>query len=180
MVLMITVFIGVLARKISSSNMDEEQDKQAIRELIATWLRASADGDIDRILGLMAEDVVFLLPGQPPMRGREAFAAAFRQMIGKVRIEGKPDIQEIHIAGDYAFCWNQLSITITPAGGGGPPNRLSVFSKEFVAGVEKSFQQRRAGPVLSVFRREPDGRWVLFRDANMLTAVDPEPLSPQD
>ena len=30
---------------------------------------------------------------------------------------------------------------------------------------------RRAGPVLSVFRREPDGRWVLFRDANLLAAT---------
>jgi ketosteroid isomerase-like protein len=30
---------------------------------------------------------------------------------------------------------------------------------------------RRAGPVLSVFRKEPDGRWVLFRDANLLVAA---------
>src|SRR5215469_12302680 len=125
--------------------MSEEQDKQAIRDVIESWMRASADGDIDRILNLMAEDVVFLLPGQPPMRGRETFVAVFRQMLGKVRIEGKPDIQEIHIAGDYAFCWNQLSMTTTPAAGGPP--------------------KRRAGPVLSIFRREPDGRWVLFRDA---------------
>ena len=29
---------------------------------------------------------------------------------------------------------------------------------------------RREGNVLSVFRKEPDGRWVLFRDANLLTA----------
>lgn len=132
--------------------MNDEPDKHAIREVVANWLRASADGDIDGILGLMAEDVVFLLPGQPPMRGREAFAAGFRQIIGKIRIEGKPDIQEIHVAGDYAFCWNQLSVTITPVAGGPP--------------------KRRAGPVLSVFRREPDGRWVLFRDANMLTAME--------
>jgi uncharacterized protein (TIGR02246 family) len=131
--------------------MNEEQDKQKIQEVIANWMRASAEGDLDRVLSLMAEDVVFLLAGQPPMRGRDAFAAAFRSAVGQVRIEGKPDIQEIQVMGAYAFCWNQLSLTVTPLAGGPP--------------------KQRAGPILSVFRKEPDGRWVLFRDANMLTAA---------
>jgi uncharacterized protein (TIGR02246 family) len=131
--------------------VDEEQDKRVIREVIATWMRASADGNLERVLSLMAEDVVFLVPGQPPMRGRAAFAAASRSMAGRVRFEGKSDIQEIHVAGDYAFCWSQLAVTATPLAGGDAV--------------------RRAGPVLSVFRREPDGRWVLFRDANLLAAA---------
>ena len=131
--------------------MSEDQEKQKVREVIDTWLRATAEGDLERVLSLMAEDVVFLLPGQPPMRGRDAFAAASRSAFGQFRIEGKPDIQEIRIAGDYAFCWNHLSLTMTPLQGGSP--------------------RQRAGHILSVFRKEPDGRWVLFRDANMLTAV---------
>jgi uncharacterized protein (TIGR02246 family) len=131
--------------------MSEEDDQEKIREVIATWMRASAEGDIERVLSLMAEDVVFLVPGRPPMRGREAFAAASREMAGKVRFEGKSDVQEIQVAGDYAFCWSHLAVTATPLEGGGEP-------------------VRRSGPVLSVFRREPDGRWVLYRDANLLTA----------
>jgi uncharacterized protein (TIGR02246 family) len=131
--------------------MNEEQDKKQIQEVINTWMRASAEGDLDTVLTLMAEDVVFLVPGQPPIRGRDAFADASRAMTGRVRLEGKPEIQEIHVAGDFAFCWNYLSITATPVDGGA--------------------SMRRAGNILSVFRREPDGRWVLFRDANMLSAV---------
>jgi uncharacterized protein (TIGR02246 family) len=152
--------------------MSEEQDKNAIREVIETWIRASAEGDIDRIIGLMAVDVVFLLPGQPPMRGRDTFAAAFRSIIGKVRIEGTPDIQEIHIAGDYAFCWNHLSVTITPITGDPPGRHAGPFRREFTESLKEKLITRRAGPILSVFRREPDGRWVLFRDANMLTALE--------
>ena len=30
---------------------------------------------------------------------------------------------------------------------------------------------KRAGPTLSVSRKESDGRWILFREANMLKAV---------
>jgi uncharacterized protein (TIGR02246 family) len=127
-----------------------DQDKEKIREVVATWMRATADGDLTTVLGLIAEDAVFLLPGQAPMRGREAFAAALRSALGRVRIEGKSDIQEIHVVGNYAFCWNQLSLTVTASQGG--------------------LAQRRAGPTLSVFRKEPDGRWLLFRDANMLSA----------
>lgn len=132
-------------------NEGHEKDKQQIREVIATWMRASASGDLEQVLSLMAEDVVFLVSGQPPMRGREVFAAASRSMGSRVRIEGKPEIQEIHVAGDYALCWSYLSLTMTS--------------------VESGSVTRRAGHILSVFRREADGRWVLFRDANMLTAV---------
>jgi ketosteroid isomerase-like protein len=71
-------------------------------------------------------------------------------MAGKVRFEGRPEIQEIHLAGDYAFCWNYLSVKMHPLDGSAPTHR--------------------EGNVLSVFRKEPDGRWVLFRDANLLTA----------
>jgi uncharacterized protein (TIGR02246 family) len=128
--------------------MSDEQEQQKIRGVIDTWMRATAAGDLQTVLSLMAEDVVFLLPGQPPMRGREAFAAASGPAMGKVRFEGKPDIQEIQIAGNYAFCWNYLTITVTPLDGGA--------------------SKQRAGHILSVLRKEPDGRWVLYRDANLL------------
>ena len=53
-----------------------QSDEQEIRQLVATWMAATKAGDIETVLSLMAEDVVFLLPGQPPMIGKSAFAAA--------------------------------------------------------------------------------------------------------
>ena len=43
-----------------------QDEEQAIRELVATWLRASKAGDTDKVLSLMADDVVFLVAGHPP------------------------------------------------------------------------------------------------------------------
>jgi len=43
-------------------------DEQAIRDAVAAWMKASADGDLPRVLALMDDDVVFLGPGRPPMR----------------------------------------------------------------------------------------------------------------
>jgi len=129
--------------------MSDDVEKQKIRDVIALWMKASAEGDQKTVLSLMAEDVVFLRPGCEPMRGRDGFAAASRGMEGKMRIEGTPEIQEIQIAGDLAFCWNYLALTLTPLPNGAP--------------------MKRAGHILTVFRKEPDGRWVLYRDANLLT-----------
>ena len=127
--------------------MDSEE--QAIRELIATWLRASKAGDTATVLGLMADDAVFLQPARPAMRGRDAFAAALTKQSG-VDIDATAEIQEIRVFGEWAYCWNHLTVIVTP-------------------GAAKPL--RRAGNVLSVLRKL-DGRWVIFRDANMLSAAD--------
>jgi uncharacterized protein (TIGR02246 family) len=124
-------------------------DEEQIRALVDTWMKATAAGDVDRVLELMDEDVVFLGPGRPMMRGREAFANASRSMEGKVRFEGVSEIQEIKVVGDWAYLWNQLTVTTYPTAGGQPT--------------------RRTGPVLSVLRKTADGRWMIYRDANMIT-----------
>jgi uncharacterized protein (TIGR02246 family) len=41
-------------------------DEDEIGRVIAPWQRATAEGDMDTILGLMADDAVFLAPGRPP------------------------------------------------------------------------------------------------------------------
>jgi uncharacterized protein (TIGR02246 family) len=126
-------------------------DEQQIRELVRTWMEATRAGDVDTVLGLMTEDVVFLQPGREPMRKAE-FAAAARAQAGPgaPRIEGTSEVQEVQVAGDWAFLWTRLSVEVTPPGG--------------AAAV------RRAGHTLTVLRRQ-QGRWKLARDANLLAPV---------
>ena len=125
-----------------------QNDEQAIREVVADWQKAAAAGDLSKLLNLMAEDVVFYVVGQPPMRGREAFAAAFRAAVQQVRIESTARIEDIQVAGNFAHLANHLTVTMTPLQGGA--------------------SMRRSGYTLTIMRKEPDGRWVLYRDANML------------
>jgi uncharacterized protein (TIGR02246 family) len=127
-------------------------DEQAIRTLVDTWFRATTAGDLSTVLGLMADDVVFLGPGRPAMR-KAGFAEVSRGMEGKMRIEGTAEIQEIRAFGDWAYCWNHIVVTMTPSDGG-----------EAI---------RRAGPALSILRKQSDGGWVIFRDANMLAPINP-------
>jgi uncharacterized protein (TIGR02246 family) len=121
-------------------------DESAIRDLVATWMRASEAGDINTVLSLMTDDVVFMVPGREPF-GKKAFAAQSGAM-KDMRMQGTNEIREIKVLGDWAYIRNYIQVTMTPPAG------------EPV---------RRVGYTLSVLRKEADGHWRLARDANLLT-----------
>jgi len=125
-------------------------DEQAIRDLVALWHSATAKGDIDTVLGLMAEDVVFLVAGKEPMRGRGAFEQSLRALLKQYRIESSGEIQEIEVSESLAYSWANLRVQIIPLSGGAAPVRT--------------------GSVLSILRKKSQGSWVIVRDANLLTA----------
>lgn len=120
-------------------------DERSIRTLVDTWMRASEAGDADTVLSLMADDAIFMVPGQEPF-GKDAFRAAAEQM-KDMRMSGSCDIREIKILGDWAYIRNYIEVTITP------PN---------------SDARRHSGYTLSILRKQPDGKWLLWRDANMV------------
>jgi uncharacterized protein (TIGR02246 family) len=123
-------------------------DEQAIRNLVAVWHSATAAGNVDTVLSLMAEDVIFLVAGHPPMRGRSSFESGLRRLLATHRIESTGEVQEVKVSGDFAYCWTELTVRIVPQSGGDAVTR--------------------AGSALSILRKEAGGSWVVVRDANML------------
>jgi uncharacterized protein (TIGR02246 family) len=88
--------------------------------------------------------------GQPAMRGREAFEKGLRGVLATHAIESSSEIEEIAVAGDFAYCRTRLSVTITSKHGNTP--------------------MQRTGHTLSILRKNAQGRWQLARDANLLGA----------
>ncbi len=84
------------------------KDEQAIRQLVATWLDASRAGDTDKVLSLMTDDVVFLTPGHPPMRGKAAFAES-QSSLDRFDLQTRSQIEEIRVIGDWAWMWTRLA-----------------------------------------------------------------------
>jgi uncharacterized protein (TIGR02246 family) len=64
-----------------------------------------------------------------------------------VRLTGTSDIRELKVIGDWAYIRNYIEITITP------PDDAAM---------------RRRGYTLSILRKQSDGKWVLWRDANLV------------
>jgi uncharacterized protein (TIGR02246 family) len=125
------------------------EDERAIRDLVATWMGASESGDVDTVIGLMTDDVVFMVPGREPF-GKQEFAAAARDMQG-VHMQGTSEIRELKVLGDWAYLRGYLQVSMTPPGG----NTV-----------------QRTGYTLTILRKEADGQWRLARDANLLTPAE--------
>jgi len=121
-------------------------EEQPIRQLVDAWLTASESGDLDTILTLMADDVIFMVPGRAPF-GKDEFVQNYKQMSG-LKLTTKSDIQEIKVLGEWAWMRNLLRVTFTPSTGS---------------------PTTHSGYVLTILRKSSDGNWVIVRDANLLT-----------
>ena len=122
-------------------------DEQAIRSWLDAWLRASAAGDYKSMLSMLADDMVFLVPGAPPF-GKKEFQAAWEGPMKGARVECEAELEECIVSHDVACTRTKLAVKIAK-----PDGNVS----------------RAKGYTLSFFRRQPDGRWLLARDANLLT-----------
>ncbi len=99
----------------------------------------------------MTDDVVFLIPGRPPMTKTEfASLSAAQPKTAAPQIDGLSEIQEIKVLGDWAFMWSKLRVEVRPPG----------IIEPMV----------RAGHTLSILKKQ-NGQWLLARDANMLVPV---------
>src|SRR5262245_31678985 len=120
-------------------------DKQAIRESVNAWRAASKKGDLSTMLDLLADDVLFIVAGKEPF-GKEAFAAANREQMKGMEMDASIDIKEIEVAGQWAWMRSFLEIT---------------FTREGKAA-------KHSGHILTIWQKNPDGHWVIKRDANFV------------
>ena len=123
-------------------------DERAIREVHSTWIDAVNAGDHVRLLTLMADDVVFLNPSEAPI-GRDGFSANFSAAHQQVRIRCTSELEEVVVVGEVAYTRSRDALSVTRRAGGEAT--------------------RLAGHRITVYRKQPDGRWLLARDAHTLT-----------
>jgi conserved hypothetical protein len=125
-------------------------DEKAIRNVVHTWMAATKAGDSETVLGLMTDDVVFLVAGQQPF-GKAAFAQASKdQAKAAVAFDGESEILELRVLGDWAYMLSKLKVIATQPG----------HAQAMV----------RAGHTLTLFRKDA-GAWKIARDANLLVPI---------
>lgn len=136
----------------AKQNNTMTDDERAIRELIQTWMTAIQAGDIQIVLSLMTDDVVFMTPGNEPF-GKEAFATTAEKMKDALQVlEGTSEVREIQVLGDWAYLRTYIEITMTTP--------------------DSTTPMHRSGYTLTILRKEADGRWRIARDANLLSTKE--------
>jgi ketosteroid isomerase-like protein len=92
----------------------------------------------------------FLNPGQAPF-GRGGFPVGFSVAHQQSRIRCISELQEVVIVGEVAYTMCRDSLSVTPRAGGEAAEL--------------------AGHRITIYCKQPNGRWLLARDANTLSPV---------
>ena len=132
----------------------DEADRNAILALVESWHRATKAKDVHAILELVADDVVFLPSSLPPIKGKEEVGKMYRTFFPVYReIKQEAAIEELRVAGDWAFMWGTDELRLMPESG------------------EAEIHMKGKG--LSVLKRQSDGSWKFWRGINNMVRKQP-------
>jgi uncharacterized protein (TIGR02246 family) len=126
-------------------------EERSIRQVHSTWISAVNAGDLASLLSLMTDDVVFLNPGQAPF-GREGFPVGFLTSHEQFQIRCISELEEVVVVGEVAYTMCRDSLSMTPRAGGEATEL--------------------AGHRITIYRKQPNGRWLLARDVHTLAPVE--------
>ena len=121
-------------------------DEEAIRKVVDSWMDATRTGDIETVLDLMTDDVMFMTPGREPF-GKAEFREQSAGLRG-IEIDGRAEIRELQVTGDWAWVRNHIELSMR---------------------ARDAEPRHRSGYTLTILRKDSDGRWRLFRDANLVS-----------
>jgi uncharacterized protein (TIGR02246 family) len=103
--------------------------------------------DVARLTNMITEDAVFLPPGLPPIRGKQAVEAMYNSFFPQFEsVEQTAILEEVDVAGNLAFAWGTESCVLAPHSGG---SRIQMQGKG-----------------MSILKRQPDGSWKFARGIN--------------
>ena len=122
-----------------------EADIEAVRAQSERLNAAFASGDLDAFMALMAEDAVLMPPNEPSITGRVAVRSLLGGFFDEFIITlDSLVLEEIVVAGDWAFVRDSYATTLTPKVGGGA--------------VQAN------GKNIWIWNRQADGSWRIARN----------------
>ncbi len=138
------------------SMVDVEADIEAIRNWLKENFAAADSGDVEGYLTFLAEDVILMPPNEPIIQGKSAVRESIQPYFGQITTHRDFSIEEIKVAGDFAFLRINSEETYTPKTGEGEP-------------VESNFK------AIFLLQRMNDGTWLCTH--GIWNSNDPLPTS---
>ena len=134
-----------LAACTPSAPAESEADAiAAIAEFNRQYLEAINTGDIDALAALTTEDHMMISSGGAPMVGKQALVDAMTSAFARLDFDESWAPEETVVSGDLAYQRGTFVVNAMPKAGGEPVHMTGNF--------------------LRIYRRQPDGRWLMVRD----------------
>jgi uncharacterized protein (TIGR02246 family) len=108
------------------------------------YLAAINNGDIDALAALTTEDHMMIASGGEPLTGKDALVQAMTGAFERFEFDESWTSKETVVSGDLAYQRGSFVVVATPKAGGEAA--------------------RTSGNFLRIYRRQPDGRWLMVRD----------------
>ncbi len=115
------------------------------RQAHEAYVTAINSNNLDSLLAMLTEDVVYLSPHEPVLVGKTAVRPWAEAYVNAFTIHWEKASLEFVVAGEWAFERYSYRSTDTPRGGG--------------AAVQDT------GKGLVIYHHDPDGKWRVARDA---------------
>jgi uncharacterized protein (TIGR02246 family) len=116
----------------------------AIADFNRRYVAAINDGDIDTLASLTTDDHMLIASGGEPLVGKDALVSAMTGAFERVEFDESWAPEETIVSGDLAYQRGTFIVNATPKEGG-----------------ETS---RTTGNFLRIYRRQPNGDWLMVRD----------------
>ncbi|MDX2141797.1 MAG: DUF4440 domain-containing protein [Rhodospirillaceae bacterium] len=133
----------------------------------AAVIEAYNDSDIEALAANYTEDAWHISPRREPAVGRAAIAAFFAPAMPAYIMRSNPTLLSVDIAGDIAVMISANEL-------GGAPRPGAPGTKSGRDGQPPpAFTEKRTN--LTVFKKQPDGRWLIHR---FIDTTQPEDRPP--
>jgi len=123
---------------------NSQADVEAINHIRAAHIAALNDGDVNAWVAAFTNDGVQMPPNAPANLGRESIRAWSQAFLAPFRVEFTLAVDEVQVAGDWAFERGTYTITLTPKASREPRQDI--------------------GKYLTIYQRQPGGAWGMARD----------------
>ncbi len=127
-------------------------DAKSIRRQVERAVAALNAADVETLVELRTNDAVVLKPGGAPERGKDEIRTNLEALFARWRVNESRTVEEVQIAGDWAFVWGFYEVVLTPIGEGEPV--------------------QEKGKYIDILRLESDGEWRFARTIWNVDAPD--------
>lgn len=117
---------------------------QAVNAAGDREIAAVSSGNVDSVLPVFTSDAVLMPPNEAAVHGRDSLRIWAQGMYQQFSLSGRYISSDVTVAGDWAIQRYTYALTLTPKAGGRP------------------IEERGKG--IHVYRRQPDGGWLIAQD----------------
>ena len=135
-----------------SPSLSAQPVPQWAEDWLGEWYAAYNAGDAAQLAQLYAEDAVTKSANEPPVRGRSAIEASFKEDFGSADTQIKGTSEGARVMNDLAVIWGYDESTSMPKGGGEARTTKTNW--------------------LAVLEKQADGSWLAIRDTS--SRAEPE------